>query len=269
MSKRSDCDIPVFNLPLIDTHCHLDYLEKLPIPQIVQKALDNGVTKLITISVANDNLSIVRQLAKEYEFVFCCQGIHPHNAKEWEDNTEREIVNYLSQAKKHKIVAVGEIGLDFHYNHSDAKKQLDVFVRQMDLAGQYNLPVIIHSRQADCETIQVLNDSKLAKKGVIHSFTSGAELAKKALDCGMYIGLNGIITFKNANSVRDIAKMCPLEHILLETDAPFLTPAPFRGRENAPYYLPLVAQKLAEIKQISVDKVIEQTTINAQKLFAI
>ena len=262
-------EIPIFDGPLIETHCHLDYLKELPLEEILAKSRDKKVEKMVTISVEPKNLSVVRQLAKAHAPVFCTQGIHPHEAKQWNDEVDREICEFASKARDYKIVAIGEIGLDFHYDHSPREKQHEVFCRQLEIAAEFDLPVVIHTRDADRETGQVLADlaPSLKKKGVVHSFTSGPELAEKALELGFFLGLNGIITFKNAENVRDIVRLCPLERILLETDSPFLTPDPYRGRENAPYYLPLVAEKIAEIKQVEVEQVLAQTTSNAQKLF--
>ncbi len=263
-------EIPLFDRPLIETHCHLDYLQVLPLEETLAKCKAVGIEKMVTISVEPKNLSIVRQLAQDFPAVFCTQGIHPHEAKQWSAEVEREIGDYAVQAQLHKIVAIGEIGLDFHYDHSPRQRQNEVFCRQLEMAAEFDLPVVIHTRDADRETQQILTDfaPSLKKKGVVHSFTSGLKLAEKAIELGFFLGLNGIITFKNAENVRQVAKMCPLEHLLLETDAPFLTPVPYRGRENAPYYLPFVAEKIAEIKGVAVEEVLAQTTANAQKLFS-
>ena len=267
MGKSKRREIPKFSLPLIETHCHLDYLKEQDIVTTLEFSRAVGIETLITISVSVDNIDAAFKTAKNHEDVYCSQGIHPHEAKTWSDNVEKTI---LSNVQGHKeVVAIGEIGLDFYYNKSPKEKQRDVFEQQMEIAAKLDLPVIIHSRKADSESIEVLKHyaSKLKKKGVIHSFTSGEALARKALDLGFYLGFNGIITFKNADKVRDIVRLCPLEHILLETDAPFLTPVPYRGRENAPFYLPFVAEKLAEIKGVSIETLLESTKNNSLRLF--
>ncbi len=262
-------EIPLFKKPLIETHCHLDYLKAFSVEEILEKSHAKGIEKIVTISVAPKNLSTVRQLAQKYSSVYCTQGIHPHEAKQWDSLVENEIHQYASHSVANKIVAIGEIGLDFYYNHSPKEKQIEVFSRQMEMAINLNLPVVIHSRDADQETIQVLETlaPSLKRKGVIHSFTSGPKLAEKALELGFYLGFNGIVTFNNAENVREIVKLCPLEKILLETDSPFLTPVPYRGSENSPYYLPFIAEKVAELKEATIEKTLEKTTANAQALF--
>lgn len=259
-------EIPRFDKPLIETHCHLDYLKDRPLEETLQKCSDLNIEKIITIAVAPDNLDTVFSLTKAHHNIFGTQGIHPHEAKSWTNDVETKILN---NAKEDKIVAIGEIGLDFYYNNSPREDQIPAFERQMEIAADLDLPVVIHSRDADSETIDILNAKApaLKRKGVIHSFTSGPELAKKALEHGFYLGFNGIITFNSAQNVRDIVELCPLENIILETDAPFLTPVPYRGRENAPFYLPFVAEKIAEIKEIPLETVLEVTYQNSLNLF--
>jgi len=167
------------------------------------------------------------------------------------------------------MVAVGEIGLDYHYNNSPREIQRKVFEKQLQIAADTDLPVIIHTREADEDTKSILKNFSphLKKKGVIHSFTSGKELAEWVLNENFYLGFNGIVTFKKAENVQEIVKMSPLERILLETDAPFLTPVPHRGKENAPHYLPFVAQKIADLKGITARELEEQTLQNAYNCF--
>ena len=246
-------EIPRFDHPLVETHCHLDYLKEQTVDETITRSNSVGVEKMVTISVEPSNLDTVLEIANKYEGVYCSQGIHPHEAKLWSDSVEQKI---KKNAKEKKVVAIGEIGLDFHYNHSPPEKQQEVFKRQLEVAGHLGLPVIIHSREADAMTAQILfhDESGPEKRGVIHSFSSGKPLAQKAIDRGFYLGINGIVTFKKAESVREIVSFCPLENIILETDAPFLTPVPYRGRENAPFYLPFVANHIASIKKIPVRK---------------
>ena len=233
--------------PIIETHCHLDYLKELSTEEIINKSKDLNIQKIVTISVEPKNLDTAYSLAQTHENVYCTQGVHPHEAKFWDEATALKI---QERAKENKVVAIGEIGLDFHYNHSPKDKQIEVFEKQLKLAIKYEKPVVIHSRDADEDTINVLKkySSQLSHKGVIHSFTSGKELAKFALREGFYLGFNGIITFKSAENVRKILEITPIEKILIETDAPFLTPVPYRGRENAPFYLPFVAERIAQEK---------------------
>lgn len=235
-------------MKFVETHFHLDYLKAMPAPEVMATARAVGVDKFITISVEPDNLANARELAGQYDDLYCTQGVHPHDASKMTAKTLQEIEE---QAKNFtKCVGIGEIGLDYHYDHSPREVQRDVFRQQLDLACRCQLPVVIHSRDAEEDTRDILREfsPRLKRKGVIHSFTSGRELAEFALGEGFYLGFNGIITFKNAVDVRSIVELAPAEQILLETDAPFLTPVPHRGQENRPCHLPLIAQKMAEIK---------------------
>ena len=251
-------------MKIIETHCHLDCLEKEPLTEILRKSEQAGVEKIITISVEPENFDTVFNLANAHENIFFTQGIHPHDAKK----SNPEALKVIKERSSHpKMVAVGEIGLDYYYNHSPREIQLKVLEEQFEIAIEKSKPVVIHSRDADEDMINMLKKfgPKLPKKGVIHSFTSGQELADTALAEGFYIGFNGIITFKNAQNVRDILDTVPLEKILIETDAPFLTPTPHRGKENAPFYLPFILSKISELKEKSeqdVSKILYDNSIN-------
>ena len=250
---------------MIETHCHLDYLQNSPIPEIIQKAGELGVEKMVTISVEPDNFSAASELAETHPNVYCTQGVHPHNANLYTPEVDRNLDSRLSGLPK--VVAVGEIGLDYHYLKSSKDNQRDAFQKQIDLSLKHNLPVVIHSRDADEDTMETLSYYRGSLRGVIHSFTAGMALAEAALADGLYLGFNGIITFKNADNVREVLSHVPLENILLETDAPFLAPVPHRGKENSPVLLPLVAAAVAKIKDIPLEQVVEQTSANAEKLF--
>ena len=249
---------------MIETHCHLDYLKSAPACDIIEKAKDLGIEKMITISVEPSNFAIVSNLAEQYPDVYCTQGVHPHQANLYTEEVHQQLNERLSTLSK--IVAVGEIGLDYYYLKSSKEDQQNAFEKQITLALNHNLPVVIHSRDADDDTIEILSGYPDIK-GVIHSFTAGKELAQYALAHDLYLGFNGIITFKNASNVRDILSFVPLENILLETDSPFLAPVPHRGKENTPCLLPFVAKAVADIKSLSLESVVEQTTQNAKKLF--
>jgi len=259
--------IPIFSESIIETHCHLDYLKDHSLDEIIKECERVGISHVMTISVSPDNLSTVRDLTSQSEIIFGTQGIHPHNASEFNEEVEKEIDQYLSL---NKILAVGEIGLDYHYNKSPREKQREAFKTQLELAIKHELPVVIHSRDADEDTIQILDEyaPKMTRKGVIHSFTSGQKLAESALSHGFYLGFNGIITFKNAENVRSILEITPIEQLIIETDSPFLTPVPYRGVENNPFYLPFVAHAIAELKSIDPIKVAQITTQNALNLFS-
>ncbi|TNF30938.1 MAG: TatD family deoxyribonuclease [Deltaproteobacteria bacterium] len=263
-SKRRE--IPTYGSPIIETHCHLDYLKQDPLDDIIAKSRQQGIEKIITIAVEPGNLDTVLDIARSRDHIWCSQGVHPHEAKQFTDEVATKIKSRMSEEK---VLAVGEIGLDYHYNHSPRDKQIKAFETQLEIAAETNMPVIIHSRDAEDDTIAILKNhaSKLSRKGVIHSFTSKIDLAKTAVELGFHLGFNGIITFKNAEDVRDAVRFCPVENLLLETDAPFLAPTPFRGRENAPFYLPFVAEKMAELKNLPVDDLLSTVYQNSIKLF--
>ncbi len=253
-------------MKLFETHCHLDYLKQLPINEVVSKSNEVGIDKIITISVSPDNLSSAFSLTVQFDHVYCTQGIHPHEAKHVTDDVYETV---KKNADSEKVVAIGEIGLDYHYNHSERKTQIKVFEEHLKISIEKDLPVVIHSREADEDMMAILNNfaPSMKRKGVIHSFTSTPELAEMAIAHGFYLGFNGIITFKKAQNVRDIVSLTPIDKILLETDAPFLTPTPHRGKENAPFYLPHVAKKLCEIKGVEPDQLLPQIYKNSLNLF--
>lgn len=269
MSKKRR-DIPVYPHPIIETHFHLDYLKAHTKEEILALAHKHNIEKMITISVSPENVDAVIDIANTYPEVYCTQGLHPHEGKEWNPEVKQKILaNLKDNTRNKKIVAIGEIGLDFYYSKSPREEQLSAFEEQLQIAVDHDLPVVIHSRDADEDTEAILkNFSKtLKRKGVVHSFTSGLGLAQFAIDEGFCLGFNGIITFKNAENVRDALRITPLERILLETDAPFLTPDPYRGLENAPMYLPFIAEKIAEVKGATIEEVLLQSYKNSVQLF--
>ena len=262
-------EIPITTIPIIETHFHLDMLKSASREEIVTKTKLHNIEKMITISTNPNNLDEVIAIADQYPQIYCTQGLHPHEGKEWNDTVKAHVIKNLSNPAHKKIVAVGEIGLDFYYSKSPRDAQLKAFEEQLQIAVDFNLPVVIHTRDADDDTIAILKNfsTTLKRKGVIHSFTSGLALAQFCLDEGFYIGFNGIITFKNAENVRDVLRTAPMERILLETDSPFLTPDPYRGVENAPYYLPFIAAKIAEVKGIDLEFVLKTAYQNSIRLF--
>lgn len=238
--------------------------------EIIAKVHAHNIEKMMTISTNPHNLDEVISITETFPNIYCTQGLHPHEGKEWNEEVKTHVIRNLSDPKKNKkILAVGEIGLDFYYSKSPRDEQLQAFEDQLQIAVDFDLPVVIHSRDADEDTIAVLKkfSKTLKRKGVIHSFTSGLELAQFAIDEGFYLGFNGIITFKNAENVRDALRITPMNRVLLETDSPFLTPDPYRGVENAPYYLPFIAEKIAEVKQVSLDEVLTSAYQNSIDLF--
>lgn len=266
MSIHLKHPIPKFNHAIIETHCHLDYLKELPLEELVQLSKTHGIEKIITIAVSPDNLKTVMDLCQQDPMIFGTQGVHPHDAAKFTEQTALEI---SENAQHPRILAIGEIGLDYYYEHSDRQVQRSVFERQLQIASDMDLPVVIHSREADEDTMSILEnfEKTLKKKGVIHSFTSGPELAQYAIEQNFCLGFNGICTFKTAENVRDIIRMTPIENIILETDAPYLTPIPYRGKENASFYLPFIAQHVADIKEMEIEAFLKQVYNNSQQLF--
>src|SRR5690554_1558389 len=251
---------------IIETHCHLDYLKSLPLEEILQRSQEAGVQKFITIGVDPENLDSAMNLADSYDSIYFTQGIHPHDAKNY---TEVERNKIITRAGHPKMVDVGEIGLDYHYNNSPQDVQRKVFEEQLQIAIDHDLPIVVHTRDADEDTRAILKNfsSALQRKGVIHSFTSGIKLAEWCLSENFYLGFNGIITFKNARNVQEVVEITPLDKILLETDSPFLTPVPHRGKENAPYYLPFIVEKVAELKEVSKEEVLAIALKNSLTCF--
>ena len=266
MSKKNPRPVPQFNTPIVETHCHLDYLDADALEDVLSSSFAVGVERLITIGVSPDNQSAVLALTETSERIWGTQGIHPHEAEHWND----QLATQIRQGAMHpRIVAIGEIGLDYYYDHADRNAQARAFEAQLELAIELNLPVVIHTREADADTRAILANisGKLRRSGVIHSFTSSLELAEYCLSEGFYLGFNGITTFKNADNVRAVVSACPLEQLVLETDSPYLTPVPYRGRVNTPYYLPFIAEKIAEIKSCPVEQLLAICRRNSYALF--
>lgn len=251
---------------LFDTHCHLDML-KMPLEEVFDQCSKSSIKLILTIATEPANLQKIIQLVDDYPQVYGTQGIHPHDAKTFSS----EVENTLRQNIKHpKIQAVGEIGLDYYYMHSKKEVQIKTFYQQLDLAVECNMPVVIHSRDADEDMIRILKEYQNKKlKGVIHSFSSGPKLAETALELGLFLGINGMVTFKKAQNIRDIVITAPLKQLLLETDSPFLAPVPKRGKENGPYFLPFIGEKIRELKKIDESTFYQQLWKNSVDLFDI
>ncbi|KQZ01052.1 LuxR family transcriptional regulator [Pseudolabrys sp. Root1462] len=253
---------------LVDSHCHLDFPEFAPeLDQIVDRARAAGIGRMVTISTRVKKLAQVIAVAEKYPDVFASVGTHPHNAAEELDIDVAELVR-LSQHPK--IVAIGEAGLDYHYDKSPRDAQATGFRRHIAAARQTGLPLVIHTREADADSAAILTEEigKGAFPAVLHCYTGGRELAFKAIELGLYIGFTGIITFKNGEALRDIARDLPAERILVETDSPFLAPIPYRGKRNEPAYVVNTAKVLAETRGVSEAEIARQTTENFFRLFS-
>lgn len=266
MSKKQRREIPQFGHPIIETHCHLDYLDPDSLAEELAEARRVGVERIITIAVSPDNLAKVRDIAGTHKDIYCTQGIHPHEAESFDSTVGQQIREGIHD---HRVLAVGEIGLDYFYDHADRSTQRKVFAEQLAIACDEQLPVVIHSRDADEDMQAMLAEHlpQLHRRGVIHSFSSGLALAEFALDAGFKLGFNGMVTFNKADNVRAAVQITPIEQLILETDAPYLTPAPYRGRPNGPRYLPFIAEKIAELKETDVATLLTTCYRNSEALF--
>src|SRR5881397_4025219 len=253
---------------LIDSHCHIDDARfDADREAMIQRARDAGIEHFVTIGFDLKTSRAAVALAQKYPFISATVGVHPHEVKHIQDNWNDEL---RALAKSERVVAYGEIGLDYHYDHSPRDVQRARFREQVQLARELYLPIIIHTREAQEDTIAILQEEKAgALGGVFHCFSGDAWLAKDALDLGFYLSFSGVITFQNATMLRDIAKTVPLDRILVETDSPYLTPVPHRGKRNEPSYVRHVAEKLADLHGLSAQDVEDATTQNTKRLFGI
>ena len=252
---------------IIDTHCHLDFKEfKEDFNNVLLKAKNNDVLGMQTICTKVDEFPKIINIAENHSNIWCSIGTHPHNA-DLEMNISKETI--IKLCLNNKVIGIGETGLDYFYENSNKKNQINSFLKHIEVARITNLPLIIHARDADDDIIQILTEeyNKSPFTGVIHCFTASYELAKAALSIGFYISFSGIITFKNAAEIRDSCKKIPINRILVETDAPFLAPVPFRGNRNEPSYITETIKKVAEIKSLELEEVINITTNNFFDLF--
>jgi TatD DNase family protein len=251
---------------LIDSHAHLEMPEfGRDLKEIIQRAKDSGVEYIFTVGTEKKDWGRALEIANSYPSVYAILGVHPHNAKEIDDQTYpmlREL------CRNEKVKAYGEIGLDFYRNLSPRDVQIKRFREQIGLARELRLPIVIHDREAHQETIEILKSEKAAEcGGIIHCFSGDYAMAKTCLEMGFYISIPGSITYKNAEEYREMLRKIPLESLLVETDAPFLTPVPFRGKRNEPSYVRYTAQKVAEMKGVSFEKVAEVTSENALRVY--
>jgi TatD DNase family protein len=249
---------------LVDTHCHLDfdaYAEDLE--EVIDRASAAGIARIIVPGIDLNSSRAAVRLAERYDTVLAAVGVHPNSSSDWQD----EWLDELRPLVQHRrVVAIGEIGLDYYRDHSPHGVQQQAFAAQLALAAELDLPVIVHNREADEDVLAWLRRFGDGR-GVLHSFASSWEVAVAALSDGYYLGFTGPITFKKADTLRDVAARVPLERVLTETDGPFLTPHPFRGRRNEPAYVRFVANRLAEVRELHEDTVAVQTSANAARLF--
>ncbi len=254
------------NYRLIDTHAHLDFEEfQVCFEEIRNEAEKAGVEKIIIPGVTLHDTPKIINIIEKYENIYGAVSVHPSEAKDWQD----ENYDKLKQNAQHeKIVAIGETGLDFYWDKSFIDMQKHVFREHIKLAKELHLPLIVHNREAHADTIEILKEFPQVK-GVMHCFSGSAEFASECVKIGYYIALGGPVTFKNAKKPKEVAEKIPLEWLLLETDSPFLAPHPFRGKQNDPSKIKLVAEEIAKIKGISFEEVANITSQNAENLFVL
>lgn len=251
---------------MIDTHTHINCIEELSIDKIIQNAKDNGVEKLIVPAAYPSDIDIVAELVEKYENVYGLLGVHPSEVKDWDDSLIDKIKEYSISPK---IVGIGEIGLDYYWDKSFNDLQKEVFIKQVKLANELDLPISIHDRVAHKDTFDILTEYNKNSKVVMHCFSGSVEFMRECVKKDWYIAIGGVVTFKKAIKLKEVAKEVPLKKILLETDAPYLTPVPYRGKTNQPAYVKYVAEEIAKLRGMSFDEINEITTENAKDVFKI
>ncbi len=252
---------------LVDSHCHLDFPDfDEDRDAVVERARAAGVETIVSISTKVARFPQLRDLVGRYPQVYCSVGTHPHNAAEEPDVTAEDLVRFAADPK---VVAIGEAGLDYHYDNSPREAQRISFLRHIAAARETQLPLVIHARDADADMGDILEaeSGQGAFPAILHCFSSGRELARRGLDLGLYVSFSGILTFRRSDELRAIARDVPLDRLLVETDAPYLAPPPYRGRRNEPAYVTETARVLAEVKGLSVDALAEATTDNFHRIF--
>lgn len=257
----------------IDSHAHLDVPNyDADRAAVIDRARQSGVELILEIcgsDVAKGSLDVGLKLAEEYPFIYAAVGVHPHEASLYDEALERKL---LAMSDHEKVIGWGEIGLDYHYDHSPRDAQRRVFSRQLRLALERRAPAIIHTREAEDDTIQILREDWAdgggdAVGGIIHCFTGTQRLADAAIGMGFHISFSGVLTFKNAADLREVARSVPMERLLVETDCPYLAPLPHRGKRNEPAFVLETAAKLAELKGVGVEEIARATSGNFKRLF--
>lgn len=252
------------NYYLIDTHAHIDMSEN--VCEVIKNANDNGVKKIIIPSVEEEYFEKIIKIAEENDNIFCQLGLYPSEALKWNDKIADKI-RILAQSKK--VVAIGEIGLDYYWDKTYIEEQKNMFKAQIILANELNLPIVVHDREAHKDSIDIVKEYNKTSEVVFHCFSGSVEMMRECVKNNWYIALGGVVTFKNAKKMKEVAKEIPLEYLLLETDSPYLTPVPYRGKENQPAYVKYVAEEIASIRNEPVEDIIKMTTANAERVFRI
>lgn len=249
---------------LIDTHAHIDMYENPR--EICQAAFGDGVKKIIIPSVEQKFFNKILNIANEIDNVYCMLGIFPSEAKNWDDEISSEIKEL---SKNPKVVGIGEIGLDYYWDKTFNDKQQEIFIKQIKLANELNLPIAVHDREAHKDTFDILKKYNNGSDVVFHCFSGSKEFAAECVKQGWYIALGGVVTFKNAIKAKETAAIVPWDKLLLETDSPYLAPVPYRGKENRPAYINYTAREIASIRQVTLEEVMGYTSENAERVFGI
>jgi TatD DNase family protein len=251
---------------LVDSHCHLDFADFAPEREaVIERARAAGIGTMVTICTRLDEFPAVRAIADAHDDIWCSVGVHPHEAADYATTTADELAILAAHPR---VIGIGETGLDFHYDHSPRDVQERIFRAHIAAARAIGLPLIVHAREADPEIARILKEEG-ATAGVLHCFSSGRALAEAALDLGFYISVSGIVTFKNAHELRGIVRDVPLDRLLVETDAPYLAPVPYRGKDNEPAYVIKIAELLASLWGRELADVAAQTTSNFERAFSV
>ena len=252
---------------LVDSHCHLDRLklDGATLDESIDAARARGVSKMLCVCISEDNKDAVIAIAEQHEGIYASVGVHPSDVGESVVSQEL-LVQWAAQSSR--VVALGETGLDYHYSADSAERQKQSFANHLRAGAQLQLPVIVHTREAQSDTITLMREhASRESAGVMHCFTESWEMAREALDLNFYISLSGIVTFRNAESLRDVARKVPLDRLLVETDSPYLAPVPYRGKANEPKYVREVAEFVAELRGLSFEELASATTDNFHRLF--
>ncbi|MBD5402295.1 TatD family hydrolase [bacterium] len=252
-------------IKLINTHSHANMLKETNIDTAMQNAKNANIVTIIPSSTTEDIFEVDKFIQK-YENTYGYVGVFPEEAKTFSDKTLTDMETLIKDNPK--IIGIGEIGLDYYWDKSFKELQKEVFIKQIEFANQMNLPLNIHSREAHLDTLEILKKYNKNSTAILHCFSGSLDFAKECIKEGIYIALGGVVTFKNAVKAKEVAANIPIEYLLLETDDPYLTPVPFRGKENQPLYVTYVAQEIANLRNVSVEEIASQTTKNARKIFS-
>ncbi|MFP3512040.1 TatD family hydrolase [Peribacillus sp. SIMBA_075] len=253
---------------LFDTHVHVNAEQfNEDLDDVIERAKEAGVNNMVVVGFDQPTIIRAMELIETYDFMYAAIGWHPVDAI---DMTEKDL-QWIEELSNHpKVVAIGEMGLDYHWDKSPKDVQMEVFRKQIRLAKKVGLPIIIHNREATADIVNILKEEAASEVGgIMHCFSGSAETALECINMNFYISLGGPVTFKNAKKPKEVAAAVPLERLLIETDCPYLAPHPYRGKRNEPSYVKLVAEQIAEIKQLTIEEVSQATTENAKKLFGI